>query len=397
MSSTLHKYWDGYPRADHLVEQFWSGGGGKLTIGEDMVEKMRRWVKRLTCLFVSVLCLTPKIDVQAASATIEYTSGMGLKAIVEQLNEKLNLNSDAGDWTFYTTGAAELECTAFWMDRTDDSGNVTTYNMMNYMHLGSKDSDAYRVYQNYMEEFQKEESSGYFPINKSSYTIKSKQVDKGDVYYSLQTPVAFEGTSHTVIRYYGHVTYTSFLDQVAPGATFDMQYKGVNHKVSFVEKSITESTPAVPEDDSSQETQGGTQGGSQDTSDEGVKAPEKVEIKVHDSVSNTTQENTVVPGRTQYSSDLVLWSTIEQSLQPETKDEAEEFEQEREEVYMEDVGVGNAVTPDQTPVYYIYEVDTVTEEQEDAVGTICTVSLTGIAGIGLIRLLYIFLKLKRGI
>lgn len=178
---------------------------------------MRKIQKKLAVITLCICSLLasffPQMDVYAASASIAYTGGIGLTDIVQQLNSQLGIDSMVENWSFYTTGEATIQCHNFMMQYIDG----TDYNMMNYIGLYPESTDAYRIYAGYMEDFRRQESTGYFPISGKSQSIPTRTVDLGDVYYNIQTPFPVEGTSHTVITYSGTVTWTNFLDSIGPG------------------------------------------------------------------------------------------------------------------------------------------------------------------------------------
>lgn len=434
---------------------------------------MRKTKRKFAAMVLCVLSLTtsafPQMNVYAASASIEYTGGIGLTDIVQQLNQQLGIDSMVENWTFYTTGNAELDCAAFLMDYTDASGKTTTYNMMNYMNMGSKDSDAYRTYENYMNGFAAQESTGYFPINTNRKDVDLKTVDMGDVYYNIQTPMRVEGTSHTVIKYYGEVRWTSFLDCIGVGVSVNMQCRGIIYTVNFVtsadgnsstDHESDENTNTPEADHSSGNTSEENDiGGNRDTSGEekpnassgssnagngsnnvlGESKPEEIsntqgtqstggnnstgsndssrenngngqsgisyQAKMYDSSkSPQEQPDAIVPGRSSMNSDTLLHLTASTESVPtiQKTDEGKpsiNIENDKEEISdlsVEDTEYQMAFQEYSDSKWKIYSLDNTLDQKTESAGKIFQAAMLGVAGIGLLRLLFLFGKLKRG-
>ena len=272
--------------------------------------------------------------VHAASANVEYTGGISLTEIVQQLNQQLGLSSTVENWTFYTTGTADIWCTSFQMEYPSGSGKY--YEMLKYVSMGYEDSEAYAIYQNDMESFRQQESSGYFPINATSQKIPIKTVDLGEVYYNIQTPFPVEGNSRMIISYKGSVDWTNFLDCIGVGVSVSMQCRGTTYTVNFVAPSAEPSTPGGTTDTTdgngssdgtsqggqtsggNENTGGGTTGGGQSA---GSSSGTVIQARMYDHTkSSAEQPDAIVPGRTSMSTETLLSLTASTEGVPTIKE-----------------------------------------------------------------------------
>lgn len=421
---------------------------------------MRKTKRKFAAMVLCVLSLTvsafPQMNVYAASASIEYTGGIGLTDIVQQLNQQLGIDSMVENWTFYTTGNATIKCHSFMMQYVD--GN--NYNMMNYIGLYPESTDAYQIYSGYMEDFRRQESTGYFPINGNKQSIPTRTVDMGDVYYNIQTPFPVEGTSHTVITYSGSVEWTGFLDCIGAGVSVSMQCRGINYTVDFIASTSGNTSTDhnsgtdtnIPEDnnsggnntgednnasgesnigENSTPSSGGTTGGNSIVGDNtggssgsvqgennsggsssdpnqnssNGQSGNSYQAKMYDSKkSPQEQPNAIVPGRSSLNSESLLRltastasvPTIETVKEPEKSEIAESDDIKISDSSVEDTDYTMAFKESTDQKWLIYSVDSTLDQQAENAGKIFQYAMLGVAGAGLLRLLFLFGKMKRG-
>lgn len=386
----------------------------------------RKYMAMILCILSLFTSFLPQMSVCAASANVEYTGGISLTEIVQQLNQQLGLSSTVENWTFYTTGTAEVHCSSFLMDHTNSEGKTTTYNMMNYIGMASQATDAYQLYLKYMEDFRQKESSGYFPINTNKQDIPLRTVDMGNVYYNIQTPFPVEGTSHTVISYYGSVSWNDFLNCIGVGVSVSMQCRGTTYTVDFVAPSAGSSgqtgadgtqgggggaTDIAQSGSGSSGTGtqtggslgGGTQSGSAGS---GGSAGTVIQAQMYDHTkSSAEQPNAIVPGRTSISSDALLQLTASTESVPTIKTSGESRQPVESEIVNEtisDLPVDEieyeiAFNEGTDGKWKIYSVDDTSDRQAENAGRIFHYATLGVAGLGLLRILFLFGKLRKGI
>lgn len=361
------------------------------------------------CILTLLMSMVPATELNAANITIEYSQN--LDHIISQLNNKLGIQSTADNWTFYAEARAELTCTSFIMYY-----NGKPMQMLSMLKPKYEGTDAYNIYNQYMADFTSQESGWkYCPVRGSRADIPEKTVDMGEVSYNIMTPMQFNGSSHTIVKYAGTLRYSSFLDSISAGAVVNMQCNGTTHSVRFVEKDESAAAPSVggestsaPESSNSNQPSGnGSSAGSYKPS-AGSNLGSGTKIEIFDSAVNDPLESqgnpgTIIPGRTQISSEQILESTMNQ-VKPSVKDDKKPVEDSKnedkqedseeseiDEIVMEEV----MIESNEEPVFYIYEPEEMTVDQEGRANTVCTVSMTGIAGAGLVRLLMLFIKMKK--
>ncbi|MCD8097832.1 MAG: hypothetical protein LUE31_07345, partial [Lachnospiraceae bacterium] len=182
------------------------------------MKKNGRKLAALACILALLASPFAEIPVRAASSiAITYTSGMSVNSVISALNNQFGLSSSSTDWTWYTTTTASLTCTSFLMEYEDTTTDLASYLTDEYVSQYGN-TDAYWYYSSYMDYYAQQESiSGYYPLKGGSETIPSTTVDLGEVYYSMVTPKAFEGYSHTVITYTGTRSWSGFGLSMAAG------------------------------------------------------------------------------------------------------------------------------------------------------------------------------------
>lgn len=359
------------------------------------------------CILTLLMSLVPVTDANAANITIEYSQN--LDHIISQLNSKLGIQSTADNWTFYANAKAELTCTSFIMYY-----NGKPMQMLSMLKPKYEGTDAYNIYNQYMADFTNQESGWkYCPVRGSRADIPEKTVDMGEVSYNIMTPMQFNGSSHTIVKYAGTLRYSSFLDSISIGAVVNMQCNGATHSVRFVEKDESAAPPTGGENTAAPGTSNQPSGNSSSSGNykpstgNNLGAGTKIEIfdsAVNDPLESQGNPATIIPGRTQISSEQILESTLNpekpskkddkkpvKDSKNEDKQEDAEEESALDEIVMEEVMIESK----EEPTFYIYEPEEMTVDQEERADVLCIVSMTGIAGAGLLRLLMLFIKMKK--
>lgn len=133
------------------------------------------------------------------------------------------------------------------------------------------------------------------------------------------------------------------------------------------------------------------------------------QVKVYDAKKDSqSQQDAVVPGRSSLSAESLLRLTASTSGVPTIQEsktsgssgqgtEAEETNERKEsDLSVEDTEYVTAFHENGDQKWQIYSVDSMFDQQAENAGKVFQYAMLGVAGVGLLRLLFLFGKMKRG-